>query len=85
MSEKPYKRGITPRARALDWLAGRFISFGGIGIIAAVLGIFFFILSEAWPLFRSPQVTAEKAPQVASPFTIGLEPYYQTDYAVGPQ
>ncbi|MYA21867.1 MAG: ABC transporter permease subunit, partial [Gemmatimonadetes bacterium] len=76
---------ITPRARALDWLAGRFISFGGIGIIAAVLGIFFFVLSEAWPLFRSPQVTAEKAPQVASPFAIGLDPYYQTAYAVGPQ
>ena len=85
MGEKSYKRGITPRARALDWLAGRFISFGGIGIIAAVLGIFFFVLSEAWPLFRAPQVTAEKAPQVAGSFTIGLDPYYQTAYAVGPQ
>ena len=85
MGEKSYKRGITPRAKALDWLAGRFISFGGIGIIAAVLGIFFFVLSEAWPLFRSPQVTTEKAPQVAGSFTIGLDPYYQTAYAVGPQ
>ena len=85
MGEKSYKRGITPRAKALDWLAGRFISFGGIGIIAAVLGIFFFVLSEAWPLFRAPQVTAEKAPQVAGSFTIGLDPYYQTAYAVGPQ
>ena len=85
MGEKSYKRGITPRARALDWLAGRFISFGGIGIIAAVLGIFFFVLSEAWPLFRSPQITAEKAPQVAGPLAIGLDPYYQIAYAVGPQ
>ena len=85
MGEKPYKRGITPRAKTLDWLAGRFISFGGIGIIAAVLGIFFFVLSEAWPLFRAPQVTAEKAPQVAGSFTIGLDPYYQTAYAVGLQ
>ena len=85
MGEKPYKRGITPRARALDWLAGRCISVGGIGIIAAVMGIFFFVLSEAWPLFRSPQVKAEKAHQVASPFAIGLDPYYQTAYAVGPQ
>ena len=85
MTPKPYKRGITPRAKTLDWLAGRFISFGGIGIIAAVLGIFFFVLSEAWPLFRAPQVTAEKAPQVAGSFTIGLDPYYQTAYAVGPQ
>ena len=85
MGEKSYKRGITPRAKALDWLAGRFISFGGIGIIAAVLGIFFFVLSEAWPLFRAPQVTTEKAPQVASSFTIGLDPYYQTAYVIGPQ
>ena len=85
MSEKPYKRGITPRAKTLDWLARRFISFGGIGIIAAVLGIFVFVLAEAWPLFRSPEVTAEKTHQVAGPFAIGLDPYYQTAYAVGPQ
>ncbi|MYF93372.1 MAG: hypothetical protein F4184_15200 [Gemmatimonadetes bacterium] len=85
MGEKPYKRGITPRARIFDWLAGRFISVGGIGIIAAVMGIFFFVLSEAWPLFRSPEVTAEKTHQVVGPFAIGLDPYYQTAYAVGPQ
>lgn len=85
MGEKPYKRGITPRARIFDWLAGRCISIGGIGIIAAVMGIFFFVLSEAWPLFRSPAITAEKARQVAGPFALGLDPYYQTAYAVGPQ
>ena len=49
------------------------------------MGIFFFVLSEAWPLFRSPQVTTEKAPQVAGPLAIGLDPYYQIAYAVGPQ
>ncbi len=85
MGEKPYKRGITPRARLFDWLAGRCISIGGVGIIAAVMGIFFFVLSEAWPLFGSPEVTAEKAQQVAGPFAIGLDPYYQTAYAIGPQ
>ena len=85
MSEKPYKRGITPRAKALDWLARRFISFGGIGIIAAVSGIFVFVLAEAWPLFRAPELKAEKAHRVAGPFAIGLDPYYQTAYAVGPQ
>lgn len=79
------KRGITPRAKALDWLARGCISFGGIGIIAAVLGIFFFVLSEAWPLFRAPQVTAERAHRVAGPLALGLDPYYQIAYAVGPQ
>ena len=85
MTPKPYKRGITPRAQTLDWLAERFISFGGIGIIAAVLGIFVFVLAEAWPLFRTPELKAEKAHQVAGPFAIGLDPYYQIAYAVGPQ
>ena len=85
MSEKPYKRGTAPRARIIDWLAGRFISFGGIGIVAAVLGIFFFVLAEAWPLFHGPELKPEKAHQVAGPFAIGFDPYYQTAYAVGPQ
>ena len=85
MTPKPYKRGITPRAQTLDWLAERFISFGGIGIIAAVLGIFVFVLAEAWPLFRTPELKAEKAHPVAGPFAIGLDPYYQIAYAVGPQ
>ncbi len=85
MIPKPHKRGTAPRAQVWDWLARCFISFGGIGIIAAVLGIFFFILAEAWPLFRSPEVTTKKAHQVAGPFAIGLDPYYQTAYAVGPQ
>ena len=85
MTPKPYKRGITPRAQILDWLAERFISFGGIGIIAAVLGIFVFVLAEAWPLFRTPELKAEKAHPVAGPLAIGLDPYYQTAYAVGPQ
>ena len=85
MTQKPYKRGITRRAQALDWLGGRFISLGGIGIIAAVLGIFVFVLAEAWPLFSAPALKAEKAHQAAGTFAIGLDPYYQTAYAVGPQ
>ena len=85
MNQKPHKRGITPRARAIDWLGRHFISFGGIGIVAAVLGIFVFVLAEAWPLFRAPHLTAEKTHRVAGPFAIGLDPYYQTAYAVGPQ
>ena len=85
MTPKPHKRGITPRARAIDWLGRHFISFGGIGIVAAVLGIFVFVLAEAWPLFRAPNLQAEKAHRVVGPFAIGLDPYYQTAYAVGPQ
>ena len=85
MTQKPYKRGITRRAQAIDWLGGRFISLGGIGIVAAVLGIFVFVLAEAWPLFRAPDLKAEKAHQAAGSFAIGLDPYYQTAYAVGPQ
>ena len=39
----------------IDRLAGVLIRLGGIGIVVSVLGILVFILSEAWPLFRSAQ------------------------------
>ena len=48
--------GVTPAARLLDQ-AGRWaITVGGVGVIAAVLGIFVFVLGEAYPLFKDAQV-----------------------------
>ena len=83
MAEGPTIRGVTNRARALDWLGRHLISTGGIGIIAAVMGIFVFILSEAWPLFRDPVLTP--AQQYPSPgrFAIGVDPYHQIAYVAG--
>lgn len=74
---------MTNRARAFDWLGRHLISTGGIGIIAAVLGIFVFILSEAWPLFREPvQTPAQKYPTPGR-FAIGVDPYHQIAYVAG--
>ena len=52
----PRRRGVTAGARLLDLLGRRVIALGGIGIIAAVLGIFVFIFKEAYPLLRNPEV-----------------------------
>ena len=76
-------RGVTNRARALDWLGRHLISVGGIGIIAAVLGIFVFILSEAWPLFREPVHTPAQQYPTPGRFAIGVDPYHQIAYVAG--
>jgi len=72
---------VSGRARTLDWLGRHLISLGGIGIIAAVLGIFVFILSEVWPLFQSPGLKIEGQHKIDGQFAIGLDPYYQIAYA----
>ena len=72
---------MSGRARTLDWLGRHLISLGGIGIIAAVLGIFVFILSEVWPLFQSPGLKIEGQHKIDGQFAIGLDPYYQIAYA----
>jgi phosphate transport system permease protein len=48
-------RGRIRTMERIDRLAGVLIRLGGIGIVVSVLGILVFILSEAWPLFRSAQ------------------------------
>jgi len=56
--------------RAMGWI----IRFGGIGVILAVFGIFFFILKEVVPLFHSAEV--EPAGEVelgASPLVMGVD------------
>jgi phosphate transport system permease protein len=73
-------RGRIRAVKRLDRLADAVIRLGGIGIVVSVLGILVFILSEAWPLFRSaqgrmegtialpaPSVPALPAPTAAAP------------------
>ena len=48
--------GVRLRARIVDVIGRYLITIGGIGIIAAVLGILIFILREAYPLFESAYV-----------------------------
>ena len=76
-------RGVTTRARALDWFGRYLIAVGGIGIIAAVMGIFVFILTEAWPLFRGAEVELGAQYTIEGQYAIGIDPYYQIAFAAG--
>jgi phosphate transport system permease protein len=57
----------TPRRRLLfDRLARWWVTFGGVAIIAGVLGILFFILAEVAPLLRGARVEVGAASGFAS-------------------
>lgn len=76
MERQPRSSRAATRARFLDRVGRRLIAVGGIGIIAAVLGIFLFILREAYPLFGAPSVQ-ERGRQrpAATGFAVQLDPY----------
>ena len=48
------------RLRRIDRAAVIVITLGGIGVVAAVLGILVFVAGEAMPLFRPATLTAER-------------------------
>jgi phosphate transport system permease protein len=82
------------RVKATDRAATSFIKLGGAFVIFAVSFIFLFILSEAWPLFRSPQgsyrgsVRLGKAADASglppAPLLIGTDEYQRYVYGVFP-
>ncbi len=77
--------GITPFARFMD-RAGRWvITAGGLGVIASVVGIFVFVLIEAYPLFQMPSATQKGSLDLSaykSVLTIGIDPYQAVSYVV---
>ena len=78
---------MSARARLLD-RAGRYlIAAGGIGIIAAVLGIFVFIARETYPLFQKASMTlvdrvslAGRGPRLVAE----IDPYQKLGFTVRP-
>jgi phosphate transport system permease protein len=79
------------RVKRLDRFAVFFITLGGIGIVASVLGILLFILAEAWPLFRSSQGTATGTVALVTsdghvdrPLALGTDEYQLYAYDVTP-
>lgn len=54
-------RRTRSRVHATDALAGTIITFGGIGVIAAVLGLMLYLMAEVLPLFRSGSLAAPTA------------------------
>lgn len=67
MSDPKKSAPAATRAAILtDKLMNHFIKIGGMGIIAAVFGIFLFILLQIIPLFRSAEVDAPQSRPVGS-------------------
>jgi len=55
-SPDPKRFEVSKATLWFDLLMGWVIRFGGIAVILAVFGIFFFVLKEVVPLFRSAHV-----------------------------
>ena len=84
MSNRRTIRGVTARARWIDRVGRYLISIGGIGIIAAVMGILLFILFESYPLFLEPRIEQQAAHPVDSVLAIGMDPYQEVAYIARP-
>jgi phosphate transport system permease protein len=55
-SPDPKRFEVSRATLWFDRFMGWLIRFGGIGVIVAVFGIFYFVGKEVIPLFRSAQV-----------------------------
>jgi ABC-type uncharacterized transport system permease subunit len=75
------------RVKRIDRLANGVITLGGVGVVVSVLFIFLFILSQAFPLFRSAKVSrAAKTPTVSealqAALVLGVDEYQRKLYGV---
>ena len=73
-------KGISRRARLFDAVGRYLIAAGGIGIIAAVLGIFVFIAKETYPLFAAPEVDLLEERDLSGDdeaLAIDVDPYHE--------
>ena len=67
-----------------DRLMGWLIRFGGIGVIVAVFGIFYFVGKEVVPLFRDAQVEpAGKVSGGAAPRVLGMDEWAELPFFHG--
>lgn len=77
-SAGPPRRATSRRVRRVERLMSLSIRAGGIGTIAAVASIFFFLLWVAAPLFRGAEVGAQTSVDLGvpgqAPVALGLDP-----------
>ena len=74
--------GVRLRARIVDVIGRYLITIGGIGIIAAVLGILIFILREAYPLFESAYVEDSQFFPKTDTRLVGSDPHGEVAFLV---
>ncbi|MBK8725313.1 MAG: ABC transporter permease subunit [Holophagaceae bacterium] len=73
MSAASPKDAVLRRAKRVDRLMAVIISVGGLAIIAAVLGMLFFIGKEAFPLFRGARGSAKQGLQAPAQAALLLD------------
>ncbi len=73
-SPDPNRFNVSPATLWFDRIMGWAIRFGGISVIIAVFGIFYFIGKEVIPLFKSADVaSAGKVSVVTEPKVLGVD------------
>lgn len=79
----PERFSVSKGVLRLDRFMTYVILVGGIGIIAAVFGIFVFIGSVIWPLFQSPTLTPLRELPLATSSTtlVGLDERSELPYS----
>ncbi|MDA0710014.1 MAG: ABC transporter permease subunit, partial [bacterium] len=82
-SRRGRPRGITPAARMMDVVGRWVITAGGLSVIVAVLGIFLFVLAEAYPLFSKARVGQAQEMNRDHPiFVTGVDHYQKIVFVV---
>lgn len=71
-------KGTLRADRFMNW----FIMIGGLGVIAAVFAIFFFILVEVWPLFQGAAVRSQMVVETntSNPIALGADEWGESPF-----
>jgi phosphate transport system permease protein len=76
----PQRFRVSKATLRLDRFMTRFILVGGLGVIFAIFGIFFFILAEILPLFRGAKVEPARTFDTAIPEVLVMGTDEWTEY-----
>ena len=81
----PERFRVSKGTLRIDAFMTRFIFVGGLGVIFAIFGIFFFILAEILPLFRGAEVAGEASIEtgVTDPLLLGADEWSELPFVLG--
>jgi phosphate transport system permease protein len=81
----PQRFRVSKGTLRIDAFMTRFIFVGGLGVIFAIFGIFFFILAEILPLFRGAEVKAGEIIEtgINQPLLIGTDEWVEYPFIMG--
>jgi phosphate transport system permease protein len=81
----PQRFRVSKGTLRVDAFMTRFIFFGGLGVILAIFGIFFFILAEIVPLFQGATVEEREiiSTEVEHPLLLGADEWSELPFVLG--